>query len=198
MTPVTLHTGKLFLIVGPSGSGKGSAIIQLRKRHPEYIFPVSCTTREPRPGEKEGEVYRYITKEQFRQWIEEQKFLEWAEVHKDHYYGILKEPVMAALREGKIVVREIDIQGYKTILSLLPRPDVVGVFLLVKDLNQLRERILKRGPLPEEEIARRMESAQREVSQMELCDYQIESVFGQVPQIVTKIEEIIEKEIGAR
>ncbi len=195
--PMTTHIpskGKLFLIVGPSGSGKGSAIIQLKKRHPEYVFPVSCTTRDPRPGEKEGEVYHYIEKEQFRQWIEEGRFLEWAEVHKDHYYGILKEPILAALREGKIVVREIDIQGYKSVRSLLPGEDLVGIFLLVQDLSELRERILKRGPLPEEEIARRMESAQREVSQMNICHYQVASEFGQVPKIVTQIEEIIEKE----
>ncbi len=192
-----MHTpqkGKLFLVVGPSGSGKGTAIVQLKKRHPDYVFPVSCTTRAPRPGEKEGEVYSYISKEQFRAWIEEGRFLEWAEVHKDNYYGILKAPIEEALAAGKIVIREVDIQGYKKVISTLPREDVVGIFILVKDLQELRKRILKRGFIPEDEMARRMESAQKEIAQMEVCHYQVESPFGHIEKVVQSIEDIIQKE----
>ncbi len=190
-----MHHGKLFLIVGPSGSGKGTAIVQLKKQHPDYVFPVSCTTRTPRPGEKEGEVYSYVSKAQFREWIAQEKFLEYAQVHSDNYYGILKAPIEEALAAGKVVVREVDIQGFKSVTSLLPREKVVGIFLLVKDPGELRERILKRGVLPEEELARRLESARREVAQMELCDYQIESRFGEAMKVVEEIEKIIEKEV---
>lgn len=191
----TTPQGKLFLIVGPSGSGKGTAIVQLKKRHSDYIFPVSCTTRNPRPGEKEGEVYSYISKEQFRQWIEEGRFLEWAEVHKDNYYGILKAPIEEALAAGKIVIREVDIQGFKKVISVLPRDRVVGIFLLVKDLDELKKRITQRSPVSDEEMARRMESAQKEIDQMNVCNYQIESPFGHIEKVVQNIEEIIEKEI---
>lgn len=187
--------GKLFLVVGPSGSGKGTAIVQLKRRHPDYVFPVSCTTRAPRPGEKEGEVYSYISKEQFRDWIDQGKFLEWAEVHKDNYYGILKAPIEEALAAGKVVIREVDIQGFKSVTSILPRSDVVGIFILVKDLEELKKRILKRAPISDEEMARRMESAQKEIAQMEVCDYQVESPFGHIEQTVQTIEQIIEKEV---
>ena len=190
----TPSKGKLFLVVGPSGSGKGTAIVQLKKRHPDYVFPVSCTTRAPRLGEKEGEVYSYISKEQFRAWIEEGRFLEWAEVHKDNYYGILKAPIEEALAAGKVVIREVDIQGYKKVISTLPREDVVGIFILVKDLEELKKRILKRGFIPEDEMARRMESAQKEISQMDVCNYQIESPFGHIEKVVQSIEDIIQKE----
>lgn len=192
---VTTSPGKLFLIVGPSGSGKGTAIVQLKKRHSDYIFPVSCTTRDPRPGEKEGEVYSYISKGQFRQWIDEGRFLEWAEVHKDNYYGILKAPIEEALVAGKIIIREVDIQGFKKVISILPRDRVVGIFLLVKDLDELKKRITQRAPVSDEEMARRMESAQKEIDQMSVCNYQIESPFGHIEKVVQHIEEIIENEI---
>lgn len=187
--------GKLFLIVGPSGSGKGTAIYRLKNRHSSFIFPVSCTTRAPRPGEREGEVYSYISKETFREWIAEGRFLEWAEVHQDNYYGILREPIELSLAAGKVVIREVDIQGYKTILSKLPREDVVGIFILVKDLDELKKRILKRGTISDDEMARRMASAENEISQMDLCNYQVESPFGHIEQTVAQIESIIEKEI---
>lgn len=190
--------GKLFLIVGPSGSGKGTAIVQLKKRHPEYVFPVSCTTRAPRPGEKEGEVYSYISKEHFRQWIAEGRFLEWAEVHQDNYYGILRAPIEEALADGKVVIREVDIQGFKSIISILPRTDVVGVFILVKDLDELKKRILQRAPISDEEMARRMESAQKEIAQMDVCDYQVESPFGHIEKTVQTIEQIIRQEISSK
>lgn len=188
--------GKLFLIVGPSGSGKGSAILQLKKRHPDYVFPVSCTTRSPRPGEKEGEVYSYISKEVFREWIAEGKFLEWAEVHQNNYYGMLKAPIEEALSSGKVVIREIDIQGFKKVISVLPREDVVGIFIVVRDLEELKSRILKRGVIPDEEMARRMESARSEIAQMDLCDYHIDSPSGQVEKMVVEIEGIIGREVA--
>lgn len=187
--------GKLFLVVGPSGSGKGSMIAVLKKRHPDYVFPLSCTTRDPRPGEVPGEVYNHISKEDFQKGIAEGKFIEWAEVHQNNYYGILKEPIMQALDEGKIVIREIDIQGFRAISALIPPEQLVGVFIWVKDLQELKRRILKRGPLPEEEIARRLTSAQREIDQSDLCTYKIDSIAGEIDRMANDMEVIMAKEI---
>lgn len=191
-------TGVLFLIVGPSGSGKGTVISELKKRHQGFVYPVSCTTREPRPGEVDGEVYSFISREQFVRWREEGKFLEWAEVHQDHYYGVLKGPVVDALTAGKVVVREMDIQGFKTVLTVLPRESVVAIFLEVTDLEDLKKRILQRGRLPDDEIARRMESARVEIAQADACNYRIPSIHGEIERMVGDVERIMADELQKR
>ena len=98
--------GKLFLLVGPSGSGKSSVLSELKKRYPDYVFPLSATTRAIREGEKEGEVYHFLSKEEFKKGIDSGRFLEWAIVHQDNYYGLIKAPIMEALEEGKTIIRE--------------------------------------------------------------------------------------------
>lgn len=186
-----VRPGKLFLIVGPSGSGKGSVISELKKRHPKFVFPISCTTREPRPTEKDGEVYHFVSRTEFEKGIKSGDFLEWAEVHKNHYYGTPKAPIFDALAFGKTVVREVDIQGFHSIKAIVPRAELISIFLVVKDLDELKMRILKRGKLPDEEIARRMESAKSEIAQSMDCDYCIDSPHGQIPKIVRAVEDII-------
>lgn len=187
--------GKLFLVVGPSGSGKGSMIAKLKQRHPHYVFPLSCTTRDPRPGEKPGEVYNYISKDEFVKGIEGGEFLEWAEVHQDHYYGILKGPIFQALEEGKIIIREIDIQGFKSVSKIVPPENLVGVFIYVPDLNELKRRILMRGKLPDEEIEKRLISAQKEIDQSDICKYKIDSIPGEIDRMANDMEAIIAKEM---
>lgn len=187
--------GKLILIVGPSGSGKGTVIAELKKRHPEFVFPVSATTRVIRPGEKNDEVYHFISREEFEQATVRGDFLEYAEVHQNNYYGTLKKPILDALAAEKIIIREVDIQGFESIRRMIPKTissdQLVSIFLVVSDLNELKLRILNRGKLPEEEIERRMESARREIAKSKECDYQIESPHGQIPRIVAEVEKII-------
>lgn len=186
--------GKLFLIVGPSGSGKGTVISLLKERYPQFVYPVSYTTRDPRPGEKEGEVYHYISKAEFEEGIGNGRFLEWAQVHKDNYYGTSKEQIVSALEAGQVVIREIDIQGFKSIQAELPKENLVSIFLEVTDLEDLKKRILGRGKLPDEEIQRRMESAMKEISQADLCDYRVDSKHGEIEACFKSVEEIILKE----
>lgn len=186
------NVGKLILVVGPSGSGKGTVISELKKRHPEYVFSISATTRAIRPGEKDGEVYDFLSREEFEAGISRGDFLEYAEVHQNNYYGTLKKPILDAISVGKIVVREVDIQGFESIRSLIPREQLISIFLVVNDLNELKMRILNRGKLPEEEIERRMESARREIAKSGECDYRIDSPHGQIPKIVDEVEKIIQ------
>lgn len=188
--------GKFFLIVGPSGSGKGTVIAALKKRHPDYVFPVSCTTRAMRPGEIDGDIYNYVSKDDFVKWIAEGRFLEWAEVHRDHYYGILKKPVLDALEAGRVVVREVDIQGFKAVSEIVSRDRLVGIFILVKDLDELKRRILRRGKLPDDEIERRLASAREEIAQSDLCRYKIESIHGQIDRMVEDTEAILKQELA--
>ncbi|MFA6550450.1 MAG: guanylate kinase [Candidatus Gracilibacteria bacterium] len=181
---------KLVLIVGPSGSGKGTVIEELKKRHPEFVYPVSCTTRAPRANEIPGTTYNYISEEEFKKNIENGEFLEWAEVHKQSYYGTLKKPILEALESGKMVVREVDIQGFKSIKNIFSKEQLLSIFL-ISSLDELKARILHRGPMSDEELARRMQSATNEMNESVLCDFKVKSPQGKIKEITDEVEKII-------
>jgi guanylate kinase len=186
--------GILFIISGPSGVGKGTVIAALKKDFPKFVFPISHTTRAIRPGEKDGETYHFITVERFRDGIAKGEFLEWALVHQENYYGTLKKPIMDALEEGKIVVREVDVQGFRSIKAVVPSANLVSIFLKAGSKQELLERIKKRGKLPEEEMKRRMESMEKELAIAPEFDYQVWSLENQVDRCVGAVEEIIRAE----
>lgn len=183
--------GKLVLIVGPSGVGKGTVIKAIRDKHPEFVYPVSCTTRVPRPGEKEGVVYHYITRADFEAGIQEGRFLEYALVHSDNYYGTMKQPIISALKAEKTVVREIDIQGFQEIRKQLSKENLVSIFLYVRDWETLKRRIVKRNPENEHAMEMRRKSFEREMALRHLCDYQVESHEGEIPECIEEVERII-------
>jgi len=189
--------GKLILIVGPSGVGKGTVIAELKKRRPEFDYPISATTRDPRPGEEDGVVYHFVEKNEFKKMIEEGELLEYAIVHNKEYYGTLKTPIMKALKKGHTVIREVDMQGCESIQAVLPEENVVSIFLTVPDKQDLIDRILKRGKLPEEEIKRRMESTEKEFAKGgEVCNYQVPSLNGKIKECTDEVEGIIMSETG--
>ena len=190
--------GKLVLIVGPSGSGKGTIIKNLKDRHPDWIFPVSWTTRAPRPGEIEGQVYHFVSKEEFEKGIADGQFLEHAIVHEKGYYGTDKREIVVGVNAGKTVVREVDIQGFHSIkkafadgIDGFDSSDLLTIFVEAKDLDELQRRIADRGKLPEEEIARRMESARKEIAQADECDFRILNEYGKIQEAVNTVDEII-------
>lgn len=190
--------GVLFLIIGPSGVGKGTLVNMLRDVLIKHKKVVSHTTRKKRPGESEGDVYHFITKEDFVRDIEKGEYLEWACVHQDNYYGIPLKPVMEILQSGTFTVREVDMQGYEKIIHRLPRENVVSIFLMTKTLETLKRRILRRGKLPDEEIERRMESARKELAKKDLCDYRVFNYEGKLEECFEEVLEIILKEAAAR
>lgn len=188
--------GKLILIVGPSGSGKGTIIKILKDKYPEFVYPVSCTTRGLRKDEVDGEVYHFIAREVFKEMIENGKFLEYATVHSDNFYGTPKKEILDALKNGKIVLREIDMQGFHSIQKLIPKENLVSIFMKVSDLTDLRQRILRRGPMTEEELQRRMDSALKEIAQSSDCAYQVDNKWGKIEECEKQVEQIILKEIN--
>lgn len=183
--------GILVIISGPSGVGKGTVIRSLKAKYPQFVFPISHTTRAMRPGEKDGEVYHFISDAEFAAQIENGNFLEWAQVHQKDRYGTLKQPIIDALEADKVVVREVDVQGFQSIRAMIPAANLVTIFLKAESPQKLLERIAKRGKLPEEEIQRRMESSEREMKAAELFDYQVWSLEGRIPDLITEVEKII-------
>lgn len=185
--------GKLFLILGPSGSGKGTVIAYLRKQFPQAVFPLSCTTRPPRSGEADGEVYHFLTKEDFKKKIAGGEFLEWAIVHHDHMYGTLKKPILEALAAGKIVIREVDMQGVESIRKLLPKDQVIAIFITAPSWENLKHRILLRSLLPAEELAKREHSFEREMAFSKQCDYVVMSEEGKIEEYCTEVGKIMKR-----
>ena len=187
--------GKLFLIVGPSGSGKGTVILELKKRYPGFVFPVSYTTRFPRKGEENGQAYHFVSREEFKEMIEGGKFLEYAVVHSDNYYGTSKEQILEPVKNGAVVVREVDIQGFKSIRKIVPKENLVSIFMKVSDLEDLKGRILRRGEISDEELSKRLDSALKEIAQAKECDYEVENRWGQIKKSVDAVEKIILDEL---
>lgn len=192
---MTQVSGKLILILGSSGSGKGTVLKALRENHPEYVFPLSCTTRDPRPGEVDGEVYRFVEKDEFKRRIDEGDFLEWAVVHGENFYGTLKESIMEPLSEGKTVIREVDVQGLRSIRELIPAENLRSIFLTVDAWETLRRRILNRSKLPEDELERRRQSFLIESEWAEECDTVIQSREGEIEKLISDVEGAIDNMI---
>lgn len=190
-----MPAGKFFLILGPSGSGKGTVIQYLRKEFPNAVFPLSCTTRSPRPGEHDGEVYRFLTKEEFQKRIAAGDFLEWAVVHHDNFYGTLGRPILDALAAGKIVIREVDMQGVKSIRKLLPADQMVVIFITAPSWENLKKRILGRSAIPEEELKQREESFKKEMEFSKQCNFVVMSKEGRIEEFCREVADIIKREM---
>lgn len=186
-----MPNGKLILILGPSGSGKGTVIDFLRRKFPQAIFPVSCTTRPPRPAERDGEVYHFLTQEDFNKKIEVGEFLEMAVVHHDYMYGTLRQPILDALEAGKLVIREVDMQGVTSIQKILPRSSVVSIFITAPSWENLKHRILKRSKISDEDLAQREKSFKREMEFSRACDYVVMSEDGKIQEFCSEVARII-------
>lgn len=188
--------GKLVLIIGPSGVGKSVVLLGLKERHPELVFPRSATTRPRRPGEGE-DLYRFVTDATFDALIAQGKVLEWAVVHGGPRYGTLEEEIIPAIQAGRVVVREVDIQGFHSIRA---HPLFAGsahpyrlqsVFILPENREQLIERIRKRAPIGEEELRHRIASMDRELEDAALCDARVVNREGGLLETMAEVEKVI-------
>lgn len=162
-------TGAILVLSGPSGAGKSSLIKKIEADIGSYHFSISTTTRPMREGEVEGVHYYYVTKEQFEKDIEEENFLEYALVH-GNYYGTSIKPVKKALKEGKLVIFDIDVQGHDAVQKRLA--DITtSVFITTPTLRELKKRLNARGTDAQEVIDGRIEMAKREVQRISEYDY---------------------------
>lgn len=183
--------GLFIAICGPSGVGKGTIVNMLRERFKEGMYVLSNTTREPRPGEIAGQQYYFIDVPAFEQGIKEGRFLEWAQVHHGAYYGILREPVEKALAAGKVVIREVDLQGARAITGELRAEQLIKIFIMPENLEVLRKHILGRSNLQEEEVQRRLASAKVELDAAGEFNYRVVNQEGQIEKCFAEIMAII-------
>ena len=152
--------GKLFVVSGPSGVGKGTLLALVLPELDGIQVVVSVTTRQPRTGEVDGVDYFFVTDEEFDKLIAEDGLLEWAAVHGARY-GTLRSEVLTALSAGQDVVLEIDPQGARQVKDHYP--DAVLLFIMPPSLDELRRRLVKRGTESEEAIDRRVAAAASEL-----------------------------------
>ncbi len=156
--------GILFVLSGPSGTGKGTVCKKLLEREKELCLSVSMTTRECREGEIPGVTYNYVSKETFKGMIDNDEMLEYA-VYNGNYYGTPREAVDSLLSSGKDVLLEIEPQGALQVKKLFP--EAVLIFLVPPSMKELKNRLVSRGRESSEEIEERIKAAKWELAQAE-------------------------------
>ena len=188
MNPVEKHAGKLFILSGPSGAGKGT-ICKALLAETDLELSVSMTTRNPRAGETDGESYYFVSKEEFLRKIDASGFLEYAEVY-GNFYGTPKQPVIDKLSAGTDVILEIDMQGALKVKENYP--DGVFIFILPPSMSELRKRLTGRGTETAEAIEMRLGETLKELSYIDKYDYCV--VNGQLEEAVTRVKAIVTAE----
>ena len=162
--------GKLIVITGPSGVGKGTIVSLLLQRYPQLRVSVSATTRQPRLGEIEGVDYYFLSKKDFETAILNQELLEWAE-YAGNYYGTPKAQVVEQIESGSYIILEIELAGARAIANAFP--EARRIFILPPSIEELEQRIRMRGKNSEESIAQRLEIAKTEIAASDEFDFQI-------------------------
>ncbi|MED9873468.1 MAG: guanylate kinase [Eggerthellaceae bacterium] len=178
--------GNLFVISGPSGTGKGTLLSKVIERIPDAWVSVSATTRNPRPGEEEGIHYYFLDKDHFLELVNNDGFLEWAKVH-DNYYGTLKESVLNHMKAGEQVILEIDVQGAFQVRNAIPEAHLV--FIEPPSLEELERRLRSRGTESDDVISSRMKTAEVELAQK--MEYDIQVVNDDLEQAVDELTAVI-------
>ena len=165
----------LLVVTGPSGSGKTTVSQALRARHPELRRVVTCTTRPPRPGEREGVDYYFLSREEFLARIERGELIEHAEVY-GQLYGVPRQELLMQLAEGADLILNVDVQGVRNLLHLAPSiPELqralVTVFVTPASLDELKRRLQNRGTEDASTLRQRMAHAEQELVTAKECDY---------------------------
>jgi guanylate kinase len=152
---------RVFVITGPSGVGKGTLIRGLMERVPRLELSVSATTRAPRPGERDGIDYHFLTREQFDREVERGQFVEHAD-YAGRSYGTLRSELEERVRDGTPVVLEIEVQGARQVRAAMP--EALQVFIAPPSLPALRTRLIARGTDDQTEVERRLQVAEQELT----------------------------------
>ncbi len=186
--------GKLVIISGPSGVGKGTVVSLLKEiyaeRNEKLYLSISCTTRLPREGEQEGVNYYYISEKEFKKRIKKNDFFEYNIYGTGKYYGTPKSTALKYLKDGYDVILEIDINGYRQIKEQIP--DCLGIFIMASNEEELYERLKNRGTEDEELIKIRLETAKEEIKNKDIYDYVVVNADGKAQETALNIYDIIQ------
>jgi guanylate kinase len=182
--------GKLVVISGPSGVGKSTVVRQVLARLGGRVYlSVSATTRPPRPDERDGIDYYFLSDAEFRRRREAGEFLECVEVFgRGHWYGTLWSEVRSSLARGKWVILEIDVDGAREVLVQFP--EAVTIFIRPASLGELERRLRSRGTEDEESVQRRLAVARHELHQSDQYEYQVVNVT--VAEAVDEVCDILQ------
>lgn len=181
-----MQAGKLIVVTGPSGVGKGTLLRSLIQRHPELYFSISATTRQPRPGEIEGQHYYFVSRDKFEQMVAADELLEWAE-YAGNYYGTPRLQVQQQIQQGRLVILEIEVVGAWKINQTFPT--ALRIFILPPSLAELERRIRVRGQDSEEAIARRLTRAKAEIDAAD--EFDVQMVNDDLETALIRLESII-------
>jgi guanylate kinase len=167
-TPPSL--GRLIVLTGPSGAGKGTLLKALLARHPELYVSISATTRSARPGEVAGQHYYFLDRAEFDRMVVAGEFLEWAEF-AGNCYGTPRQPVVEQIAAGKTVILEIELEGARQVRQSFPA--AYRIFILPPSFETLERRLRGRGTESDEVVQRRMRRAKDEIAAADEFDVQI-------------------------
>ena len=165
-----MRRGRLVVVSGPSGAGKSTLIRTTLEAVPELAYSVSATTRKSREGEVDGCDYVFLSREEFERWIDEGRFLEWAE-YSGNLYGTPEQKVEEYLESGRSVILEIELQGARKVRA--KRPDAVMVFVRAPSLEETRKRLRGRATEDDKALEARMTTALKEVEARSEFDYEV-------------------------
>lgn len=181
--------GKLFVISGPSGVGKGTLVNEVLARNEDIKLSVSVTTRAPRPNEVNGVNYHFFSKEEFEKLIKNDELIEWAQF-ANNYYGTYEKVVDDALSSGNDLIVEIEVQGALQIKA--KRPDATLIFILPPSIDELKSRLIGRQTETPEVIEKRLSIVESEYGKKDEFNYRL--VNDKLETSVVELENIINKE----
>jgi guanylate kinase len=182
--------GTLFVISAPSGAGKTTLVGQVLKKNPQLFYSISHTTRKPRTGEIHGKDYYFIDEQEFKTLIDQDLWIEWAQVH-GNFYGTSKAFITKKLEAGENILLDIDVQGAKQIMN--SKLGLVSVFILPPSIEVLQQRLENRGTDSKTVISHRMENARLEIDQQSAYDHVI--VNDEIDQAIADLCSIFENEM---
>ncbi|WP_103064432.1 guanylate kinase [Actinomyces qiguomingii] len=187
MTVAQVPPARLTVIAGPTAVGKGTVVTELRRRHPDLFVSVSATTRPPRPGERDGVHYHFVSDAEFDHLVASGQMLEWALVHGTHRYGTPRRPVQERLDAGEPAVLEIDLDGARQVRAAMPQARLV--FIAPPSWEELVARLIGRGTEAPAERARRLDTARVELAAADEFDHII--VNDSVARATDQLEEVL-------
>jgi guanylate kinase len=189
--PPGKRAGIVFVLSGPAGSGKTALVAGLRQLEPDLYFCVTATTRPPRPGERDGIDYFFLSRDEFLERAEHGDLLEYAQVPPGvgHLYGSPRQQVLDAIAAGRDVFLQVDVQGARSVRSQLAQARTI--FLKPPDMETLRARLIKRGTEPTPEMKRRLANAEVEIGVEPEFQYSVVNADEQLDQAIASVREII-------